>query len=140
MIGDKYRAWITDGPDAGQFVDVTEIHFERGHGQIHYRNSRGRYGVSPHPFFILERFTGHRDRALNEIYFGDILSGRDGEGRRVIGPVWFSQEWGRIIWGDNLTLTAPLAAKAEKVGDIHQHPELIKTGSPDKAPGGKAEG
>ena len=70
--------------------------------------------------FIIEQYRGQKDKTGQKIFDGDLLNVIDGLGNELINKrVSYKSEWGRVIVGDNLTLTYNIACKSKITGTIH---------------------
>ena len=140
----KFRTWDTINKEFSEWTNRDPF-FDTSHGKIFFwertKKSDGSYGgdiilEDIKDRFILQQYTGLKDRNGTEIYEGDIITltsndGLDYNGEVVYYP--FFAHYGVSMERTHLTYDwiQPLhevwsAAYTEIVGNIFQNPELLK--------------
>jgi uncharacterized phage protein (TIGR01671 family) len=80
--------------------------------------------------YIVQQYTGMRDKGGTEIYEGDILSEKQWNGNEIIGQVkWVSRIDGHDWSGwDSYPVSLPWCTNTDcvVVGNIFENPELLK--------------
>lgn len=121
----KFRAWNKDSNDWLHDCMLKETVFGCTSG---YKwNSVGGFAeLHPnrdHPEYIIEQYTGLKDKNGQEIYDGDIVKA-DG---RIYEVAWFEKDGGWFCFRENDSVYTPLYhLKGEVVGNIHENPELLE--------------
>lgn len=127
----KFRAW---GNRQNKYLNPDDVSI-RADGFITVFNVDGKHSraVQPpgdllSPWFIIEQYTGLKDKTGTEIYEGDVVKVEgDGEIYRV--------EWIRSGFGLEPRYNSPrypvlgnveLRKKIEVIGNIHENPELLE--------------
>lgn len=127
----KFRCW-----DAGRerYCNATENAID-GTGMLYWSGPGGGEIIPlPADQFIVEQFTGLTDADGVEIYEGDILQFEYGGDTFTTGPVGWKADvccFGSEIWLDGcipedlfIQHAAPECYRV--IGNIHEHPELLK--------------
>lgn len=124
----KFRAW--DTVEKRYYAPVCEAYRGRLHelllslaGDLSAWEMSGLNHQStfkPPDRYVLEQFTGLKDRNGREIYDGDIVKGEEGE---YSGEVWeIAWEQDRAAW----SIDENLSDGVEVIGNVHENPELLK--------------
>jgi len=117
----KFRAW-----DGKKMRFVTEIHFMLKALYVHSSELSGWVGGLDNDlqFKTIMQFTGVFDKNGKEIYEGDVI--KHNCGRKTAEVFWSDiyARWGaRSIHNCFYVLAA---IKSEVIGNIYEHPELLK--------------
>lgn len=116
MTNAKFRAWDTQ---AKKYVRIDSIQFDHlGNGEpVTIKVDDAEWSIKR---FVLEQWTGLKDKNGREIYEGDIVAFGVPLKNKKIAAV----EWKNIGW--NPFLTELMDEWAEVMGNIHENPELLK--------------
>jgi uncharacterized phage protein (TIGR01671 family) len=121
----KFRAWDTEE----KFYTHSEAIYLRCDGLIFLGNENA------NERFIIEQFTGLRDKTGRGIYAGDILEvlSHNGTGsyKKMIGEVFFKTQGSidycyRVKTHGNFSLNSNETNGYTIIGNIHENPELLK--------------
>lgn len=89
--------------------------------------------------FVIEQYTGVKDKNGKEIYEGDILwwehyYGMTGENIETTAKVYWEEKDASFVVGDWFEPLGPLVVedKVEVIGNVHENPELIEEKSNGK--------
>lgn len=117
----KFRAWDTENKCFHQNMD--------GVGGYYYN-----FGVSTDDdVFVLQQYTGLKDRNGKEIYEGDIIASFNKDNQKVfIGVVeyrmasfWINGRAINMLYAADCNLLVGIDKK-EIIGNIYENPELLK--------------
>ena len=125
----EFRAWDIKKKEYFKPGKVTGFHYYKDEITIWYIDDNDD-GLPNYKKFhvtgiILEQYRGQKDKTGQKIYDGDLLTVTDGlDEKHINQPVSYKPEWGRVIVGDNLTLTFGIACKSKITGNIHEAPNV----------------
>ena len=106
----KFRAW--DKKQKCYFTNLQRQYFFKKVIEL-FNKATGR--------FVVEQYTGLKDKNGKEIYDGDIV-----KCGFVYEVAWLEKDGGWFCFRDNDTVYTPLYhLKCEVIGNIHENPELL---------------